>query len=157
MLNLIIQSFHDNPQQLQTLKMQERPKRKEKNSRRRKEGDQNYIPSNAALAASADGTGHLHELFLVHGGQRWRVACARNESSHREGEKCSRRETRVTGPVSLVEPGPDCGPSSSCSHCKPDSEPVLVPALHSEQDGTLNWNQHPPGPTLLPKFQLALL
>jgi hypothetical protein len=101
--------------------------KKEKNSRRRKEGDQNYIPSNTALAASADGTGHLHELFLVHGGQRWRVACARKESSHRQGEKCSRSETRVTGPVSLVEPGPDCGPSSSCNHCNPDSEPVLVP------------------------------
>jgi len=68
------------------------------------------------------------------------------KAPHREGEKCSRRETRVTGPVSVVEPGPDCGPSSSCKRCNPDSEPVLVQALHSEQNGTLNWNQHPPGP-----------
>jgi hypothetical protein len=44
------------------------------------------------------------------------------KARHREGEKCSRRETRVTGPVSVVEPGPDnSGPSSSCNHCNPVS------------------------------------
>jgi cell wall-associated NlpC family hydrolase len=62
--------------------------KKTKNSRRRrKEVDQNYIPSNATLAASADGTGHLHELFLVHGGQRWRVACARKRKLRTEKER----------------------------------------------------------------------
>jgi phage tail sheath protein FI len=81
-LNLIVQSLHDkstatsNPKNTRATKA-----KKTKNSRRRKEVDQNYIPSNATLAASADGTGHLHELFLVHGGQRWRVACARKERS----------------------------------------------------------------------------
>ncbi len=57
------------------------PKRKKKVS----------IPSNAALATGPDGTRHLHELFLVHGGGD---GVAQNTFSHRYAHERRERQRR---------------------------------------------------------------
>jgi len=75
-------------------------KGRESMSRRRwklhKEGKKKVsIPSNAALAASPDGTRHLHELFLVHGGGD---GVAQNTFSHGYAHE---RRARLRGRTSL--------------------------------------------------------
>jgi hypothetical protein len=55
---------------------------------------QNWIrgaPSDAALSASADSAGHLHELFLVHGDERWR--CGEVAHKQRERREASQRRS----------------------------------------------------------------
>jgi hypothetical protein len=49
------------------------------------------IPSNAALATGPDGTRHLHELFLVHGGGD---GVAQNTFSHRYAHERRERQRR---------------------------------------------------------------
>jgi hypothetical protein len=41
---------------------------KKNKERTANKGSERKSPSNAALSTSANSTGHLHELFLVHGG-----------------------------------------------------------------------------------------
>jgi hypothetical protein len=62
-----------------------------------------YIPSHTTLAASADGTGHLHELFLVHGGGD---GDARTKLSRTQGRKHSERDNPSLGLLSpMIHPG----------------------------------------------------